>query len=105
MKIFRMLKRFKSLESIESAIANAQTELNKTLTQSASVKDEYERKTNELDSELYHEKNTRRINFNVARNGTKNMETVQIHQQNQWFNLYRNNLTLFGRTVAKRKWI
>lgn len=51
MKIFRMLKRFKNLESIESAIANAQTELNKTLTQSASVKDEYERKIKELNSE------------------------------------------------------
>lgn len=52
MKIFKMLKRFKNLESIESAIANAQTELNKTLTQSASVKDEYERKSNELNSTL-----------------------------------------------------
>lgn len=51
MKIFKMLKRFKNLESIESAIANAQTELNKTLTQSASVKDEYERKIKELNSE------------------------------------------------------
>ena len=57
MKIFRMLKRFKNLESIESAIANAQTELNKTLTQSASVKDEYERKSNELNSTFIAEKN------------------------------------------------
>ena len=57
MKIFRMLKRFKNLESIESAIANAQTELNKTLTQSASVKDEYERKTKELNSTFATEKN------------------------------------------------
>ena len=56
MKIFRMLKRFKNLESIESAIANAQTELNKTLTQSASVKDEYERKSNELNSTFVAEK-------------------------------------------------
>lgn len=56
MKIFRMLKRFKSLESIESAITNAQTELNKTLTQSASVKDEYERKSNELNSTFIAEK-------------------------------------------------
>lgn len=63
MKIFRMLKRFKNLESIESAIANAQTELNKTLTQSASVKDEYERKTKELDSELYHEKKHKENKF------------------------------------------
>ena len=63
MKIFKMLKRFKSLESIESAIANAQTELNKTLTQSASVKDEYERKTKELDSELYHEKKHKENKF------------------------------------------
>ena len=57
MKIFRMFKRFKNLESIESAIANAQTELNKTLTQSASVKDEYERKSNELNSTFIAEKN------------------------------------------------
>lgn len=57
MKIFEMLKRFKNLESIESAIANAQTELNKTLTQSASVKDEYERKSNELNSNFIVEKN------------------------------------------------
>lgn len=56
MKIFEMLKRFKNLESIESAIANAQTELNKTLTQSASVKDEYERKTKELNSTFATEK-------------------------------------------------
>ena len=56
MKIFRMLKRFKNLESIESAIANAQTELNKTLTQSASVKDEYECKTKELNRESYRRK-------------------------------------------------
>ena len=63
MKIFEMLKRFKNLESIESAIANAQTELNKTLTQSASVKDEYERKTKELDSELYHEKKHKENKF------------------------------------------
>ena len=63
MKIFRMLKRFKNLESIESAIANAQTELNKTLTQSASVKDEYERKTKELNSELYHEKKHKENKF------------------------------------------
>lgn len=57
MKIFEMLKRFKNLESIESAIANARTELNKTLTQSASVKDEYERKSNELNSNFIVEKN------------------------------------------------
>lgn len=57
MKIFEMLKQFKNLESIESAIANAQTELNKTLTQSASVKDEYERKSNELNSSFIVEKN------------------------------------------------
>lgn len=57
MKIFEMLKRFKNLESIESAITNAQTELNKTLTQSASVKDEYERKSNELNSNFIVEKN------------------------------------------------
>lgn len=57
MKIFEMLKRFKNLESIESAIANAQTELNKTLTQSASVKDEYECKTKELNSTFITEKN------------------------------------------------
>ena len=56
MKIFKMLKRFKNLESIESAIANAQTELNKTLTQSASVKDEYERKIKELNSTFTTEK-------------------------------------------------
>lgn len=56
MKIFEMLKRFKNLESIESAIANAKTELNTTLTQSASVKDEYERKTEELNSNLITEK-------------------------------------------------
>lgn len=56
MKIFKMLKRFKNLESIESAIANAQTELNETLTQSASVKDEYERKTKELNSTFTTEK-------------------------------------------------
>ena len=63
MKIFKMLKRFKNLESIESAIANAQTELNKTLTQSASVKDEYERKTKELNSELYHKKKHKENKF------------------------------------------
>lgn len=57
MKIFEMLKRFKNLEDIESAIANAQTELNTTLAQSASVKDEYERKTNELNTNFLTEKN------------------------------------------------
>lgn len=57
MKIFEMLKRFKTLEDIESAIANAQTELNTTLTQSASVKDEYERKTSELNTNFLTEKN------------------------------------------------
>lgn len=71
MKIFEMLKRFKNLESIESAIANAQTELNTTLTQSASVRDEYERKIKELNSE--YEKET---NFNYARNRTKNLEVI-----------------------------
>jgi len=57
MKFFEMLKRFKSLGDIESAIANAQTELNTTLTQTASAKDEYERKTNELNSTFITEKN------------------------------------------------
>ena len=71
MKIFEMLKRFKNFESIESAIANVQTELNTTLTQSASVRDEYERKTKELNSE--YEKET---NFNYARNRTKNLEVI-----------------------------
>lgn len=57
MKIFEMLKRFKSLEDIESAIANAQTKLNTTLTQTASAVEERERKINELDTTFASEKN------------------------------------------------
>lgn len=68
MKIFEMLKRFKNLESIESAIADAQTELNTTLTQSASVRDEYERKTKELNSEYERKSNELNSTFITEKN-------------------------------------